>query len=212
MGWQKKSFTKEDGSIWVDLTDEGLDEKLLLRADGTAVYITQDIGTAIERYQDYEFGHMIYTVADEQDYHFQVLFLILKKLGYPWAEKCYHLSYGMVTLPSGKMKSREGTVVDADDLMNQMHQTARAISESRDTPQSDSIYEMIGMAALKYQILRVDPKKPFSSIQKRPSTSMVKQGHSFSILTHEYNQLFVNMAQSKATPSPKASTQKNEIS
>ena len=110
-------YRKEDGSVWVDLTKEGLDEKILLRSDGTAVYITQDIGTAIERYDDFHFSNMIYTVADEQDYHFKVLFLVLKKLGYAWADHCFHLSYGMVTLPSGKMKSREGTVVDADDLM-----------------------------------------------------------------------------------------------
>jgi arginyl-tRNA synthetase len=183
-GLAKKIFyQKEDGSIWVDLTDEGLDEKLLLRADGTAVYITQDIGTAIERYQDYQFGHMIYTVADEQDYHFQVLFLILKKLGYPWAKNCYHLSYGMVTLPSGKMKSREGTVVDADDLMNQMHQTARSISESRDTPQGDSIYEMIGMAALKYQLLRVDPKK---TVLFDPETSIDFHGKTGPFIQYTY--------------------------
>ena len=183
-GLAKKIFyQKEDGSVWVDLTDEGLDEKLLLRADGTAVYITQDIGTAIERYQDYQFGHMIYTVADEQDYHFQVLFLILKKLGYPWAKNCYHLSYGMVTLPSGKMKSREGTVVDADDLMNQMHQTARSISESRDTPQGDSIYEMIGMAALKYQLLRVDPRK---TVLFDPETSIDFHGKTGPFIQYTY--------------------------
>jgi len=123
-------FKKEDGSVWCDLTDEGLDEKIVLRADGTAVYMTQDIGTAIQRVTDYpDITGMVYTVGNEQDYHFKVLFLILKKLGFDWAQRLYHLSYGMVDLPSGKMKSREGTVVDADDLVVQMAETAEKISE-----------------------------------------------------------------------------------
>lgn len=123
-------YKKEDGSVWIDLTDEGLDEKLVLRSDGTSVYITQDIGTAIQRVKDYpDVGGMVYTVGNEQDYHFKVLFLILKKLGFDWAQNLYHLSYGMVELPSGKMKSREGTVVDADELMRKMTQTAKNISE-----------------------------------------------------------------------------------
>src|SRR5690606_27402251 len=123
-------FRKDDGSVWIDLTDEGLDQKLVLRADGTSVYITQDIGTAIQRVKDYpDVGGMVYTVGNEQDYHFKVLFLILKKLGFDWADRLFHLSYGMVDLPSGKMKSREGTVVDADDLMADMTETAREISE-----------------------------------------------------------------------------------
>ncbi len=153
-------YKKSDGSVWIDLTKEGLDEKILLRSDGTSVYITQDIGTAIERYQDFAFNSMIYTVADEQDYHFKVLFLILKRLGYPWAERCHHLSYGMVTLPSGKMKSREGTVVDADDLMDKMEQSAAdiAVARGRQEP-NDTLNKIIGHGALKFQLLKVDPKK-----------------------------------------------------
>ncbi|WP_330441943.1 arginine--tRNA ligase [Flavobacterium sp. C4GT6] len=159
-------FKKEDGSVWIDLTDEGLDEKLVLRSDGTSVYITQDIGTAIQRVKDYpDVGGMVYTVGNEQDYHFKVLFLILKKLGYDWAANLYHLSYGMVDLPSGKMKSREGTVVDADDLMNEMTATAKQISEELGKLEGYSekekaeLYRTIGMGALKYYILKVDPKK-----------------------------------------------------
>lgn len=159
-------FKKEDGSVWIDLTDEGLDEKLVLRSDGTSVYITQDIGTAIQRVKDYsDVGGMVYTVGNEQDYHFKVLFLILKKLGYDWAANLYHLSYGMVDLPSGKMKSREGTVVDADDLMNEMTATAKQISEELgklegySEEEKSGLYKTIGLGALKYQILKVDPKK-----------------------------------------------------
>jgi len=159
---------REDGSVWVNLEADGLDQKLLLRSDGTAVYMTQDIGTAILRSEEYpNAGSFIYTVGNEQDYHFKVLFLILKKLGYEWAEQCYHLSYGMVELPSGKMKSREGTVVDADDLMAQMREIARQESEERvgDKLQGLSedeladLHRMIGMGALKYFMLKVDPKK-----------------------------------------------------
>ena len=160
-GLNRGIFTKKaDGSVWVDLREDGLDEKILLRSDGTAVYMTQDIGTAIERYQDFAFHSMIYTVADEQDYHFKVLFLILKKLGYDWADRCHHLSYGMVTLPSGKMKSREGTVVDADDLMDKMEQTATKIAQERGKTEPDTERsQMIGIGALKYQLLKVDPRK-----------------------------------------------------
>lgn len=158
-------FKKEDGSVWCDLEAEKLGEKLLLRRDGTSVYMTQDIGTAIQRYEDFGINGMIYTVGNEQDYHFQVLFAVLKKLGYAWAENLYHLSYGMVDLPSGKMKSREGTVVDADDLMEQMISTAQKISE--DLGKTDGLsetekkvtHEMIGLGALKYFILKVDPRK-----------------------------------------------------
>ena len=129
-GLKKELFyQKEDGSVWIDLSEEGLDEKLLLRSDGTAVYMTQDIGTAIQRHTDFGFSNMVYTVRNEQDYHFKVLFLILDKLGYAWAKNCYHLSYGMVDLPTGKMKSREGTVVDADELMQEMVDTAKTISQ-----------------------------------------------------------------------------------
>ena len=158
-------YKKEDGSVWIDLTDEGLDEKIVLRADGTAVYMTQDIGTAIERFKDYDLQELVYTVGNEQDYHFKVLFLILDKLGFDWAKNLYHLSYGMVDLPSGKMKSREGTVVDADDLMVEMTNTARDISqelgklEGYSTEEKNTLYKTIGLGALKYYILKVDPKK-----------------------------------------------------
>lgn len=158
-------FEKDDGSVWCDLAEEKLGEKLLLRKDGTSVYMTQDIGTAIQRYEDYGLEGMIYTVGNEQDHHFRVLFAILKKLGYRWAENLYHLSYGMVDLPTGKMKSREGTVVDADDLVAEMKSTARSISEElgktegMDADQKDSLYQMVGLGALKYYILKVDPKK-----------------------------------------------------
>jgi len=162
---KKVFYKKQDGSVWVDLTDEGLDEKLILRSDGTAVYITQDIGTAVQRKEDFNFSHMIYTVGNEQDYHFKVLFLILKKLGYIWSKNCYHLSYGMVDLPSGKMKSREGTVIDADDLIKEMIKTAKDIAQELGKTKQlkpkdiDSLYEKVGMGALKYFLLKVDPKK-----------------------------------------------------
>lgn len=158
-------YKKEDGSVWIDLTDEGLDEKLVLRGDGTSVYITQDLGTAIQRFQEFDINALTYTVGNEQDYHFKVLFLILKKLGFSWAENMYHLSYGMVDLPTGKMKSREGTVVDADDLMAEMVNTAREISqelgklEGYSEEKKEELYKIIGMGALKYYILKVDPKK-----------------------------------------------------
>ncbi len=159
-------YKKDDGSVWCDLTAEGLDHKLLLRADGTSVYITQDIGTAIQRFKQYpDLGKLIYTVGNEQDYHFNVLFLILQKLGYAQAKNCLHLSYGMVELPHGKMKSREGTVVDADDLIAEMIETAKTISEESGKTEGmlpdekEKLYRMIGMGALKYYILKVDPKK-----------------------------------------------------
>ena len=159
-------FKKEDGSIWVDLTSQGLDEKILLRSDGTSVYITQDIGTAYLRYKDHpEMKGMIYTTGNEQDYHFDVLFKVIGLIGYPWSSKLKHLSYGMVDLPSGKMKSREGTVVDADDLIDQMVEKAKSISESlgktndySDAKKND-LYKTIALGALKYHILKVDPKK-----------------------------------------------------
>ena len=158
-------YKKEDGSVWIDLSSEGLDEKIILRSDGTAVYMTQDIGTAIKRHEDFNFSHMTYTVGNEQDYHFKVLFLILEKLGYSWAKSCYHLSYGMVDLPSGKMKSREGTAVDADDLMEDMFQNAKSIAEElgkidkSQNNETNELYETVGMGALKYFMLKVDPKK-----------------------------------------------------
>jgi len=166
-GLEKGVFEKDpDGSVWIDLTSDGLDRKIVLRSDGTSVYITQDIGTAIQRVKDFpDVGGMVYTVGNEQDYHFKVLFLILKKLGFDWAQHLYHLSYGMVDLPSGKMKSREGTVVDADDLMAEMTATAKSISEELgklegySDEEKGKLYETIGLGALKYQMLRVDPKK-----------------------------------------------------
>lgn len=159
-------FKKEDGSVWCDLTPDGLDQKLLLRSDGTSVYMTQDLGTAIKRFEEFpQLSQLIYTVGNEQDYHFRVLFLILQKLGYPWAKECYHLSYGMVELPEGKMKSREGTVVDADDLIQEMIETAKQTSEELgkldecSEEEKNTLYYTIGLGALKYFILKVDPKK-----------------------------------------------------
>ena len=159
-------FQKEDGSVWIDLSDEGLDQKLLQRSDGTAVYMTQDIGTAIQRNEDYpQISQVVYTVGNEQEYHFKVLFAILKKLGYEWAENCHHLSYGMVELPEGKMKSREGTVVDADDLMDEMISSAGSIAdelgklEGMTEDEQQVLYRQIGLAALKYFLLKVDAKK-----------------------------------------------------
>ena len=166
-GLEKGIFEKDpDGSVWIDLTEDGLDRKIVLRSDGTAVYMTQDIGTAIQRVKDFpDVGGMVYTVGNEQDYHFKVLFLILKKLGFDWADSLYHLSYGMVELPSGKMKSREGTVVDADDLMTEMTTTAQTISEELgklegySQEEKATLYKTIGLGALKYYMLKVDPKK-----------------------------------------------------
>jgi arginyl-tRNA synthetase len=183
-------FKKEDGSVWIDLTDEGLDEKIVLRSDGTAVYITQDIGTAIQRVTDFsDINGMVYTVGNEQDYHFKVLFLILKKAGYSWAEKLYHLSYGMVDLPSGKMKSREGTVVDADDLMDNMTATAASISEDLGKlegytdEEKQQLYKTIGLGALKYYILKVDPKK---RILFNPEESVDFQGNTGPFIQYTY--------------------------
>jgi len=158
-------YSRDDGSVWANLEDEGLDHKLLLRSDGTSVYMTQDVGTARQRFGEFEFDSHIYVVGNEQNYHFQVLALVLKKLGYEWADRLYHLSYGMVELPEGKMKSREGTVVDADDLMDEMERTARQMSEELGKldeygeEEKSRIYRQIGMGALKYFILKVDAKK-----------------------------------------------------
>ena len=183
-------FKKEDGSVWCDLTADGLDEKLVLRADGTSVYITQDMGTAIQRVKDYpDVKGMVYTVGNEQDYHFKVLFLILKKLGYDWASHLYHLSYGMVDLPSGKMKSREGTVVDADDLIAEMEQTAKVISQELGKldgyteAQKEDLYHTIGLGALKYYILKVDPKK---RILFDPKESIDSQGNTGPFIQYTY--------------------------
>ena len=183
-------FQKEDGSIWCDLTEDGLDEKIVQRSDGTAVYMTQDIGTAIQRVKDYpDTTGMIYTVGNEQDYHFKVLFLILKKLGYQWADHLYHLSYGMVDLPSGKMKSREGTVVDADDLISDMATTAKNISEELgkiddfSEKEKEHLYHTIGLGALKYYILKVDPKK---RILFNPEESVDFQGNTGPFIQYTY--------------------------
>ncbi len=173
-------FKKPDGSVWIDLTADGLDEKLVLRADGTSVYMTQDLGTAQLKYNDFQMDQSIYVVGNEQDYHFKVLFLILEKLGKAWAKGLYHLSYGMVDLPSGKMKSREGTVVDADDLIAEMNQTAKTTTEAlgkiNDMSDQDkwALYHMIGMGALKYFLLKVEPKK---RLLFDPNESIDFQGH-----------------------------------
>ena len=183
-------YKKDDGSVWCDLTDDGLDEKIVLRADGTAVYMTQDIGTAVQRVKDYpDINSMVYTVGNEQDYHFKVLFLILKKLGFSWSENLFHLSYGMVDLPSGKMKSREGTVVDADDLMIEMTNTAKEISqnlgklEGLSDDEKNNIYKTVGLGALKYYILKVDPKK---RILFDPKESVDFQGNTASFIQYSY--------------------------
>ena len=183
-------FKKDDGSVWCDLTEDGLDEKIVLRSDGTAVYMTQDIGTAIQRIKDYpDVGGMVYTVGNEQDYHFKILFLILKKLGFDWAKNLFHLSYGMVDLPSGKMKSREGTVVDADDLIVEMATTAKEISqdlgklEGYDDTEKENIYNTIGLGALKYFILKVDPKK---HILFDPKESIDFQGNTGPFIQYTY--------------------------
>ncbi|MAX69755.1 MAG: arginine--tRNA ligase, partial [Flavobacteriaceae bacterium] len=183
-------FKKEDGSVWCDLTEDGLDEKIVLRSDGTAVYMTQDIGTAIQRIKDFpDVGGMVYTVGNEQDYHFKVLFLILKKLGFDWAKNLYHLSYGMVDLPSGKMKSREGTVVDADDLIQEMADTAEEISkelgklDEYNEEEKKALYKTIGLGALKYYILKVDPKK---RILFDPKESIDFQGNTGPFIQYTY--------------------------
>jgi arginyl-tRNA synthetase len=173
-------FKKEDGSVWIDLTEDGLDQKLVLRADGTSVYITQDLGTAQLKYDNFGMDESIYVVGNEQDYHFKVLFLILQKLGKSWAKGLYHLSYGMVDLPSGKMKSREGTVVDADDLIAEMEATAKEQTEALGKTEGytdedkQQLYYMIGMGALKYFLLKVDPKK---RLLFDPNESVDFQGH-----------------------------------
>lgn len=205
-------FKKEDGSVWCDLTADGLDEKLVLRADGTSVYITQDMGTTTQRVKDYpDVKGMVYTVGNEQDYHFKVLFLILKKLGYDWASHLYHLSYGMVDLPSGKMKSREGTVVDADDLIAEMEQTAKEISQELGKldgyteAQKEALYHTIGLGALKYYILKVDPKK---RILFDPKESIDFQGNTGPFVQYTYARIqsilrkYVEMGVADSTAMP----------
>ena len=198
-------FTKEDGSVWCDLTDEGLDEKIVLRSDGTAVYMTQDIGTAIQRVKDYpDIGGMVYTVGNEQEYHFQVLFHIIKKLGFDWADHLYHLSYGMVDLPSGKMKSREGTVVDADDLVDEMASTAQEISnelgklEGYSDAEKQELYRVIGLGALKYYILKVDPRK---RILFDPKESIDFQGNTGPFIQYTYARIQSILRKSGIDPS-----------
>ena len=189
-GLKKGVFYEKDGAVWVDNTAEGLDEKVLLRRDGTSVYMTQDIGTAIKRFEEYPgLSKLIYTVGNEQDYHFKVLFIILKKLGFAWADELFHLSYGMVDLPSGKMKSREGTVVDADDLIDEVVSEARRMGEELSKldgfseAEKATLYEMIGLAALKYFLLKVDPKK---RMLFDPAASIDLQGHTGPFIQYTY--------------------------
>jgi len=182
-------YQKEDGSVWANLEEDGLDHKLLLRSDGTSVYMTQDVGTAHQRYEESTFDSQVYVVGNEQNYHFQVLAIVLKKLGYTWADKLYHLSYGMVELPEGKMKSREGTVVDADDLMDEMENTARQMSEELGKladfteDEKNLIYRQVGMGALKYFILKVDPKK---NMTFDPRESIDFNGNTGSFIQYTY--------------------------
>lgn len=183
-------YQKEDSSVWVDLTDEGLDHKLLLRSDGTSVYMTQDLGTAVDRFNDYpQLTGILYTVGNEQDYHFKVLFLILAKMGYSWAKSCYHISYGMVDLPSGKMKSREGTVVDADDLMDEIVASAKEMTSERghiegmSDEEKNNLFQTIGMGGLKYYLLKVDPKK---RMLFDPAESIELNGHTGPFIQYAY--------------------------
>jgi len=193
-------FKKTDGSVWIDLTGDGLDEKLVRRADGTSVYMTQDMGTAQLKYNDFKMDESIYVVGNEQDYHFKVLFLILEKLGKTWAKGLHHLSYGMVDLPSGKMKSREGTVVDADELIEEMVNTARDRTEELGKveefteEEKEHLYQMIGMGALKYFLLKVDPKK---RLLFDPNESIDFQGYTgpFIQYTHARIRSVLNKAQ-----------------
>lgn len=201
-------FKKDNGSVWVDLTDEGLDEKLVLRGDGTAVYMTQDMGTCDHKYKDFAFDQSVYTVGNEQDYHFKVLFKIMKKLGRSYADGLYHLSYGMVDLPTGKMKSREGTVVDADDLMEEMFQTAEKQTrelgkiEGMSEEEAAQLYKMLGLGALKYFLLKVDPKRrilfnPQESIEFQGNTGpFIQYTHArISALLRRASQMEVNYDQ-----------------
>ncbi|MFP4091282.1 MAG: arginine--tRNA ligase, partial [Cyclobacteriaceae bacterium] len=182
-------FRKDDGSVWIDLSDEGMDEKLVLRSDGTSVYMTQDLGTADLRHDDYPFDNLVYVVGNEQDYHFKVLFTILKKLGRSYADGLYHLSYGMVDLPSGKMKSREGTVVDADDLIQEMIDTAREHTlelgkiEGFTESQAQVLYRMLGIGAIKYFLLKVDPRK---RMLFNPQESVQFQGNTAPFIQYTY--------------------------
>ncbi|HPY68196.1 MAG TPA: arginine--tRNA ligase, partial [Bacteroidales bacterium] len=182
-------YRNDDSSIWVDLTDEGLDHKLLLRSDGTAVYMTQDLGTAVLRQQEYKFDKCLYVVGNEQNYHFQVLKAVMKKMGYSWADGLYHFSYGMVELPEGKMKSREGTVVDADDLLAEMKDTAKEVSmqlgklSEFTEEEKEEIFRKIGLGALKYFILKVDPRK---NMTFNPAESIDFNGNTGPFIQYTY--------------------------
>lgn len=217
-GLQKGIFyKKENGSVWVDLTEEGMDEKLVLRADGTAVYITQDMGTCDMKHQDFPFDNSVFVVGNEQDYHFKVLFAIMKKLGRAYADGLYHLSYGMVDLPSGKMKSREGTVVDADDLLQEMFDTAEKHTrelgkiEGMDEDEAQNLYRTLGLGALKYFLLKVDPKK---RMLFNPQESVEFQGHTgpFIQYTHARISAILRRAKSLEVQTTYASDKVGELS
>lgn len=202
-GKESGVFYEKEGAVWVDNTAEGLDEKVLLRRDGTSVYMTQDIGTAIKRFEEFPgLSKLIYTVGNEQDYHFKVLFIILKKLGFAWADELFHLSYGMVDLPSGKMKSREGTVVDADDLIQEVVDTARAVTtelgklDDFSDEEKTVLFEMIGLAALKYYLLKVDPKK---RMLFDPAASIDLQGHTGPFIQYTYARIASLLRKAKAS-------------
>ena len=206
-GLEKGVFERHpDGSVWCDLTGDGLDKKLLLRSDGTSVYMTQDIGTAQERYKAYKFDQMVYVVGDEQNYHFQVLKLILSKLGFKWADSIYHMSYGMVELPEGKMKSREGTVVDADDLLQTMYETAKENSlelgklTDMDEKEKEELFEMLGQGALKYFIIKVDPRK---KMLFNPKESIDFNGNTGPFI--QYTHARIKSILRRATDAPKVS-------
>jgi len=205
-------FTKDDNSVWIDLTEDGLDEKLVLRGDGTSVYITQDLGTAQLKYDDFKMDESIYVVGNEQDYHFKVLFLILKRLGKPWAKGLFHLSYGMVDLPSGKMKSREGTVVDADDLMEEMIETAKSRTEELgkvegfSPDEKQKLYYNIGLGALKYFLLKVEPKK---RLLFDPKESIDFQGHTGPFIQYTYAR--INSVLNKAVYSQETEVERPKL-
>ncbi len=206
-------YKKEDGSVWCDLSEEGLDHKLLLRGDGTSVYMTQDLGTAVQRFEENNIQKLIYTVGNEQDYHFEVLFKILKKLGYPWADQLYHLSYGMVELPAGKMKSREGTVVDADELMQEMYETAKAKAqelgklENLSESEKEQSYETVGMGALKYFILKVDPRK---KMMFNPAESIDFAGNTGPFIQYTYARIQSLLAKADTAETDVAGYEMNE--
>jgi len=206
-------YRKPDGSVWADLTGEGLDHKLLLRSDGTSVYMTQDVGTAHQRYEEYAFDSHIYVVGNEQNYHFRVLAIILKKLGFQWADRLYHLSYGMVELPGGRMKSREGKVVDADDLMDEMETTARMMSEELgklegyNEEERNRICRQVGMGALKYFILKVDPKK---NMTFDPAESIDFNGNTGPFIQYTYARIQSVLRKSNGTIMEVGEQQLNE--